>query len=58
MRSDIAGDGRRLSAKPAAHGEAPGDDLGTASGISLDKGVELDALAKLPKDERKGLIDR
>jgi hypothetical protein len=24
------------------------------TGTSLDKGVELDALAKLPKDERKG----
>ncbi len=24
----------------------------------LDKGVELDALAKMPKDERKGLMDR
>jgi hypothetical protein len=35
-----------------------GDDLGAVTGTSLDKGMELDALAKLPKDERKELIDR
>jgi len=29
-----------------------GDDLGAVTGTSLDKGVELDALAKLPNDER------
>jgi hypothetical protein len=51
-------DGRRLSAETAARGEALGDDLGGVTGTSLDKGVDLDALAKLPKDERKGLIDR
>jgi len=37
--------------------KALGDDLGTVTGKSLDKGVELDALAKLPKDERKVVID-
>jgi hypothetical protein len=36
-----------------APGEALGDDLGAVTGASLDKGVELDALAKLPKDESK-----
>ena len=40
--------------RAAARGEALGDDLGAVTGTSLDKGVELDALAKLPKDERKG----
>jgi hypothetical protein len=44
--------------RSAARGEALGDDLAAVTGTSLDKGVELDALAKLPKDERKGLIDR
>jgi hypothetical protein len=36
----------------AARSEALGDDLGAVTGTSLDKGVELDALARLPKDER------
>jgi hypothetical protein len=58
LRSDLAGDGRRLSAETAARGETLGDELGAVTGTSLDKGMELDALAKLPKDERKGLIDR
>jgi ParB family chromosome partitioning protein len=35
-----------------------GGEPASVTGTSLDKGVELDALAKLPKDERKGLIDR
>jgi hypothetical protein len=34
-----------------ARAKALGDDLGAVTGTSLDKGVELDALAKLPKDE-------
>jgi len=58
LRSDLAGNGRRLSAETAPRSEALGDDLGAVTGTSLDKGVELDALAKLNKDERKGLIDR
>jgi hypothetical protein len=32
-----------------ARGKALGDDLGAVTGTSLDKGVELDALAKLAK---------
>ena len=43
---------------PAWRGSTRGDDLGLVTGTSLDKGAELDALVKLPKDERKGLIDR
>jgi hypothetical protein len=39
-------------------GVARGEALGEVTGTSLDKGVELDALAKLPKDERKGLVVR
>ena len=41
-----------------ARAEAIGDDLERVTGTSLDKGVELDALAKLPEPERKDLIDR
>jgi hypothetical protein len=47
-----------VKSRDTARGEALGGDLGQVAGTSLDKGVELDALAKLPKDERKGLIDR
>jgi len=36
----------------AARGEALGDDLSVIAGTSLDKGVELDALAKVATDER------
>ena len=56
--SDATGKDRRTVERAAARGEALGDDLAAVTGTSLDKGVELDALAKLPKDERKGLIDR
>jgi len=33
-------------------------DLGTVAGTSLDKGVELEALAESPKNERKGRRSR
>lgn len=41
-----------------ARAEALGDDLPRVIGTSLDKGVELDALAKLPKADRAELIER
>lgn len=41
-----------------ARAEALGDDLPRVAGTSLDKGVELDALAKLPLPERAELIER
>lgn len=41
-----------------ARADALGDDLDRVTGTSLDKGVELDALAKLPEPERKDLIAR
>lgn len=44
--------------RDAARGEALGDDLEAIAGTSLDKGVELDALAKLPEPERRHLIER
>ena len=56
--ADTTGKSCRSVEIAAARGEALGDDLGAVTGTSLDKGMELDALAKLPKDERKGLIDR
>jgi hypothetical protein len=56
--ADATGRDERTVRRAAARGEALGDDLGAVTGTSLDKGVELDALAKMPKDERKGLIDR
>jgi hypothetical protein len=56
--ADATDKSRRSVEIANARGEALGDDLDTVTGTSLDKGVELDALAKLPKDERKGLIDR
>ncbi len=56
--ADATGKDKRSVERAAARGEALGDDLGAVTGTSLDKGVELDALAKLPKAERKGLIDR
>jgi hypothetical protein len=41
----LRANGRRLSAEPAPRSEALGDGLGAVTGTSLDKGVELDALA-------------
>jgi len=55
--SDAIGKSRRSVEIAAARGEALGDDLAELAGTSLDKGVELDALARLPADERKPLID-
>lgn len=47
----------RHNYRAAARGESLGDDLAAVTGTSLDKGVELDALAKLPKGEQKVVID-
>lgn len=44
--------------RDAARGEALGDDLKRIPGTSLDKGVELDALAKLPPEEREEIVSR
>jgi hypothetical protein len=46
------GKDRRTIERAAARGEALGDDLNDIAGTSLDKGVELDALAKMAKDKR------
>ncbi len=42
----------------AARGRDLGDDIQRIVGTSLDKGVEMDALAKLPEKERENLISR
>jgi hypothetical protein len=41
-----------------ARAEKLGDDIHKIAGTSLDKGVEMDALIKLPEPERAALIDR
>ena len=54
----MTGESKRAINLNLARAEAIGDDLERVTGTSLDKGVELDALAKLPEPERKELIDR
>ena len=54
----VSGESKRRINEHLARAEAIGDDLERVTGTSLDKGVELDALAKLPEPERKELIDR
>lgn len=54
----ITGEDKRTINRHIARAEALGDDLPRVQGTSLDKGVELDALARLPEPERKELIDR
>jgi hypothetical protein len=47
--ADATGKSRRSVEIANARREALGDDLAAVTGTSLDKGVELDALAKLAK---------
>lgn len=54
----VSGESKRSINQHLARAEAIGDDLERVTGTSLDKGVELDALAKLPEPERKDLIAR
>ena len=44
--------------RAASRGKTLGEHLEAIVGTSLDKGVELDALAKLSASERQGLIER
>jgi hypothetical protein len=53
-----AGVDKRTIQRATARASALGDDLNDVAGTSLDKGVELDALAKLSTEERRQLIDR
>lgn len=48
----------RTVRRDAARGEALGETLKDIAGTSLDKGVELDALAKLDPDQRAEVIDK
>lgn len=54
----VSGDNVRSVQRHIARAEALGDDLPRVAGTSLDKGVELDALAKLPEADRAELIER
>jgi hypothetical protein len=57
--SDATGKAERTIRQAAARGEAIGEAaLAAIAGTSLDKGVELDALAKMPADDRRAIIDR
>ena len=50
----ITGQSKRDINRNVARAEAIGPDILKLSGTSLDKGVELDALAKLPGQYRDG----
>lgn len=54
----LTGESKRSINQHRARGEALGGDTLRVVGTSLDKGVELDALARLPEPERKELIGR
>ena len=54
----VSGESKRAINQHLARAEALGDDLPRVAGTSLDKGVELDALAKLPEADRADLIER
>lgn len=54
----VSGESKRSINQHLARADALGDDLERVTGTSLDKGVEMDALAKLPEPERKDLIAR
>lgn len=54
----VSGESKRSINQHLARANALGDDLERVTGTSLDKGVEMDALAKLPEPERKDLIAR
>lgn len=56
--ASVSGESKTAINRHLARSEAIGDDLERVTGTSLDKGVELDALAKLPEPERKDLIAR
>ena len=51
--SSVTGESKSQINRHIARAEALGDDINRVVGTSLDKGVELDALAKMPEPERK-----
>lgn len=54
--ADAVGVSAKTIKRDTARAEALGDDLRAIAGTSLDKGVEMDALAKLPEENRRPLI--
>jgi ParB-like chromosome segregation protein Spo0J len=57
--SEATGRSERAVQRDARRGEVLGDDaLAKVARTSLDKGEELDALVKLPPEQRQNLIDR
>lgn len=54
----VTGESKSQINRRVAIAEALGDDLDKVVGTSLDKGVELAALAKLPEEQRAPLIER
>ena len=56
--SKATGKDERTIRRAAARGAALGEDLAAITGTSLDKGVELDALAKMKPEDRKPIVER
>lgn len=56
--ADVSGMTKQSINRHLARAEALGDDLAEVTGTSLDKGVELDALARMDAPERHALIER
>lgn len=52
------GQSKATTNRAIARADALGDDVERITGTSLDSGVEMDALAKLPTPERAEIIDR
>jgi len=52
------GRSRSAVAQDVARAEALGDDIDRVSGTSLDRGIELDALAAMPAPARNEVISR
>lgn len=53
-----SGQSERNVRRDASRAKQLGDELPRIAGTSLDKGAELDALAKMPKEQRAPLIER
>jgi len=53
-----SGKDERTIRQAARRGKELGPDLSKIAGTSLDKGVEMDALIKLPEPKRASLIER
>lgn len=56
--AEATGRDKRTIQRDAARGEALGEALKDIAGTPLDKGVELDALAKLDPEQRADAIDK